>query len=180
VCAISKPRVDRDIGVSIAQEVLCLHPRCRLDFEFKDSPSAIVAHGTVWIPLIVTNGVTSWGAGAIVDCNAERGSCLLTQFYDAGHTTTQTTYKISRWDADRVEAEDGRTNVGVSDRYRQILAVECLILNRKAQQVFFAEKRDGQACRQIDPQMINESLARGRQLSARSGNAFNCPNLVRG
>jgi hypothetical protein len=165
----SKPKTDR--------------PAMPTKFRFDDSPQTVVAQGTVWIPLVPTSGVSSWGPGAIVECKAERGNCLLTQFFlDPGRNTIETTYKISRWDAERVEAEDGRVDIPdkhLSDGYRHKLAVECLILDRKAQQVFVAEKREGQACRDINPGMEDGTLVKGDQLCGRSGASYDCPNSVR-
>jgi hypothetical protein len=67
----------------------------------------------------------------------------------------------------------------MSDGYKQKLAIECLIINRKAQQVFTAERRDGQACREIEPGKIGGSPTKGDQLCGHNGNAYDCPNLVR-
>jgi hypothetical protein len=157
-------------------------------FEFRDSSNVVFVRGDRWIRVFATEGVNSWGPGATVECLVSHGTCVVTQFYDGGATNTHTTYKVARWDGDRIEAENGNADIAsrdLSEGYRQELAATCLILNRARQQVFTAQKQKGESCRQLDKYIddgVSVRAERAEQLCAlRDGDStvYDCPNPPR-
>lgn len=156
-----------------------------LGFEFIDKPNVVTVRGSRWIELVPTGGVTSRGPGATVECTVGIQACVVTEFFDGGATSVDTTYRISRWDSDRIEAENGSVDIpskNLSEGYRQELAATCLILNRTKKQVFSARKQKGQSCRQLDEDLDGRNVARAEQLCAlRNGDPtiYDCPNPPR-
>lgn len=90
---------------------------------------------------------------------AKPSTCTVRQFYDGGATNTVTTYKITRWDDGRIEAEFGSVAMPrsqLSEGFRRELDTTCIIVNREHRQVFTAQKAEGRSCRQL-----TESLSAG-------------------
>jgi hypothetical protein len=164
-------------------------------FEFSDSPNVVTVRGSRWIRLghrvpgvFATDGVSSWGPGAIVECVVDPGTCGVTQFYDgAVPLAIHTIYKVTRWDSDRIEAENGSVDIAsreLSEGYRQTRAATCLIVNRARKQVFTAQKQTGQTCSQLDKYIDDGVVVRAEQLCAMRNGApaptmYACPNSPR-
>jgi hypothetical protein len=122
-------------------------------FDFNDSPTAVIVRGSRWIDLFPNDGMRSRGPGAVVECHVANRTCVITQFQDRGSASTHTTYKVSRWDNDRIEAETSDPNIAntsVRDGHHQSVSTTCLILNRAKKQAFTVRKQRGQECSQLD------------------------------
>ena len=119
------------------------------NFEFNDTSNAVTVRGTQWLYLFSADGVSNVGPGAKVECIANRGTCNITQFDDGGAASNLSTYKITRWDSERIEAENSSATMP-NDQLSDSSPSTCLILNREKQQLFMAPKQNGQSCRQVN------------------------------
>jgi hypothetical protein len=154
-------------------------------YEFLDSTGEVIVRGTRWIRLFPTDGSISWGPGAIVRCVATLGKCTLTQFYDGGATRENTTYKITRWDSGRIEAEGEGTDMprpSLSQGYLKQLGTTCLILNRDKRQAFMAHRKETKTCRNLDMDLGGSVVIDADQLchlKRGETNAYDCPKPPR-
>src|SRR5579864_9179095 len=77
------------------------------DYEFIDTKDGVRVRGSRGIFLFPKDGSSGWGPGATVNCTVESKRCVVIQFHDGGAAWTATTYKVTRWDKGRIEAEFG-------------------------------------------------------------------------
>lgn len=184
VTVVLLPSLGHGRGSAVKQAAATTNPK---DYEFIDTKDEVTVRGTRWIVLFPKGGTSGWGPGATVKCTVESKRCVVIQFYDGGATWTTTTYKVTRWDKGRIEAEFGVVDIpraSLSEGYVRELASTCLILNRDKKQVLTAQKRKDQSCRQLDESLDSRGVLDAVQLCAVNSEEFDvdtyeCPNPPR-